>query len=212
MTADDTDSIGEDGLLAAKLPIVVVSGLPRSGTSLMMRMLEKGGLEVVTDHVRAADEDNPGGYFEIERVKQLPKGDVDWLDEAAGKAIKVISALLASLPSGHRYQVILMNRALDEVLASQSKMLARRAVPAAVDDGRLRRLFEEHMVQIRAWLAERPGFEVLEIDYNRLLSDPEPEIARLQAYLGRQLDGTSMAAAIDPRLYRNRASAVLESG
>ena len=107
-------------------PIVVVSGLPRSGTSMMMKMLEAGGIPPVTDELRTADDDNPKGYYEFERVKQMDKGDTAWVADAQGKVVKVISALLKHLPSSHNYQVIFLRRHMSEILASQRKMLIRR--------------------------------------------------------------------------------------
>jgi hypothetical protein len=106
--------------------IVVVSGLPRSGTSMMMKMLEAGGIPVLTDYEREADEDNPKGYFEFERVKNLKDGDDAWLPQAKGKVVKVIAALLTDLPSSYEYEVIFMRRAMPEILASQRQMLIRR--------------------------------------------------------------------------------------
>jgi hypothetical protein len=106
--------------------VVVVSGLPRSGTSLMMQMLEAGGITVLTDGIREPDEDNPRGYYEFERVKALPKGDYEWLESARGKAVKVVSALLEYLPPEYNYKVIFMHRRMEEILASQRKMLIRR--------------------------------------------------------------------------------------
>ena len=107
--------------------IIVVSGLPRSGTSMMMRMLEAGGIEIMTDDQRAADVDHPRGYFELERVKELDKGgDKSWLDGARGKAIKIISFLLRELPPDYHCKVIFMRRGIDEIIASQNKMLERR--------------------------------------------------------------------------------------
>src|SRR5687768_8758894 len=111
-------------------PIVVVSGLPRSGTSMAMKMLEAGGLSVVTDGLRTPDEDNPKGYYEDERVKRLHKEpDKTWLHEARGKVVKIISFLLKSLPPDHNYKVVLMQRNLREIVASQNKMLARLGKP-----------------------------------------------------------------------------------
>ncbi|HNY87520.1 MAG TPA: hypothetical protein PKN23_13545, partial [Candidatus Hydrogenedentes bacterium] len=116
--------------------IVVVSGLPRSGTSMMMRMLAAGGMPLFTDGVRAADSDNPLGYFEHEAVKRL-REDASWVPGAAGKAVKVVSALLPALPEGFQYRVILMRRPLEEVLASQRRMFGRRGAPAADDGARM---------------------------------------------------------------------------
>ena len=110
--------------------IIVVSGLPRSGTSLMMQMLAAGGVEVVTDHVRTADTDNPRGYYEFELVKKI-KQDASWLPEARGKAVKMVSQLLYDLPAGEKYRIIFLERDLDEVLVSQEKMLERLGRTAA---------------------------------------------------------------------------------
>src|ERR1043165_1737839 len=107
-------------------PITVVSGLPRSGTSMMMKMLEAGGMSLLVDNLRTADDDNPAGYYEFEPVKKLSQGDFDWLEEAQGKAVKVIAALLADLPSAYTYQIIFMRRDMFEILASQNKMLLNR--------------------------------------------------------------------------------------
>ena len=117
--------------------IIVVSGLPRSGTSMMMKMLAEGGLEPVTDALRRADEDNPNGYFEFEPVKQLADGQDAWLDGAGGKLVKVISALLEHLPARHQYKVVFMEREIKEILASQQKMLQRRNEASGTTDEEL---------------------------------------------------------------------------
>lgn len=188
-------------------PIVVVSGLPRSGTSMMMKMLEQGGLPVMTDQIREPDEDNPRGYFEFERVKQLDKGDQHWLGDAQGKVIKVISALLEHLPPEFGYRVIFMERQMDEVLASQRKMLARRGEPTdRVDDQEMARLFAGHLERVRAWLAGQPNFAVLYVDYNQLMADPLPYLRQVNQFLDNTLDEVAMHRAIDPALYRNRAT------
>ena len=192
-----------------KLPpgtVVVVSGLPRSGTSMMMKMLEAGGLSLLTDHIRTPDEDNPRGYYEFERVKQLPKGDVLWVAEAVGRAVKVISALLEHLPPTYHYKVIFMNRNLQEVLASQRKMLLRRGEdPDRIDEEEMARLFTKHLRQVKKWLAQQPHMEVLEVDYNRMLQDPAPYVREINRFLGGWLDESAMIRVVDPSLYRNRA-------
>nr|NIN51422.1 hypothetical protein [Gemmatimonadales bacterium]NIP08886.1 hypothetical protein [Gemmatimonadales bacterium]NIS63756.1 hypothetical protein [Gemmatimonadales bacterium] len=147
-------------------PIVVVSGLPRSGTSMMMQMLAAGGLEVVTDDLREADESNPLGYFELERVKDLDnESDLSWLRDARGKGIKIIAFLLRYLPQQYDYKVIFMHRDLGEILASQAKMLARRGEPAGTDDVRMREIFEEHIREIQRLLKYRPCFTVHDVSY-----------------------------------------------
>lgn len=191
---------------APSQPVIVVSGLPRSGTSMMMKMLEAGGLPILTDQVRAADEDNPKGYYEFERVKQLDKGDHAWLPEAQGKAVKVISALLEHLPPDYTYRVLFVERRMEEVLASQKKMLARRGEPTdRVSDEEMARLFAKHVQKVKLWLSAQPNFSVLYVDYNRMLADPWPYVRQINQFLGGRLDEARMVEVVDPALYRNRA-------
>jgi hypothetical protein len=186
-------------------PIVVVSGLPRSGTSMAMRMLAAGGMPIVTDGVRAADDDNPLGYFEAERVKNLGhEHDKDWLRTARGKAIKIVSSLLEHLPESNNYAVLFLNRDLHEILASQSKMLAHRSETTDTTDERMLKLFEQHLVRIKALLRARPCFDTCELAYRDVVHDPRVAAERMQEFLGRALDQQAMAAAVDPNLYRNR--------
>jgi len=187
-------------------PVIVVSGLPRSGTSLMMNMLRAGGVPIVTDELRTADDDNPRGYFELERVKQLAKGDAAWVQEANGHAVKVISALLEHLPATTIYRVLFMQRRLPEVLASQRKMLERRGEPTdTVPDEKMAALFEKHLEKIEGWLAQQPNFSVLYVPYHELAERPEGQLDRIVDFLGLPLDRDAMLAAVDPALYRNRA-------
>jgi hypothetical protein len=187
-------------------PIIVVSGLPRSGTSLMMNMLRAGGVPIVTDEQRTADEDNPRGYFELERVKQLARGDVSWVQEANGQAVKVISALLEHLPPTAHYRVLFMQRRLPEVLASQRKMLERRGEPTdTVPDEKMAALFEKHLEKIDGWLKQQPNFSVLYVPYHELAEQPAAQLDRIIAFLGLTLDREAMLSAVDPALYRNRA-------
>jgi hypothetical protein len=188
-------------------PIVVVSGLPRSGTSMIMKMLEAGGLPVLTDGLRTADEDNPKGYYEVERVKDLSReSGKGWLGEARGKGIKVISYLLKSLPPTFNYRVVFIRRDLEEVLASQRKMLARRGEAEETAPERMRALFEDDLWRAGYQLRRRPEFESIELHYSIVLARPLEEARRLAAFLGGGLDPEAMAAAVDPQLYRNRAS------
>lgn len=188
-------------------PVVIVSGLPRSGTSMAMKMLEAGGIEPFTDELREADEDNPKGYYEFEAVKDLhQQEDKSWLKEARGKALKVISYLLKSLPPDNRYQVIFMNRHPDEVMASQNKMLERRGETLEQDPAAMKEAFESQLWRSRYWLKRQKNFVVLEVDYSSVLSQPRKEAERISAFLGRHLDIDKMAAVVDPQLYRNRAA------
>ena len=185
-------------------PITVVSGLPRSGTSMMMKMLEAGGISPVTDKIRAADDDNPKGYYEFERVKKLPDGDVDWLPNAQGKSVKVIAALLEHLPDDYVYQVIFMNRAMDEILASQQKMLKNREEVAKIPDEKMAVLFEKHKQNRIAWMKNQENFTYIEVSYNDLLKDPLPALRKVNQFLGNNLDLEKMAAVVDPKLYRQK--------
>lgn len=187
-------------------PIIVVSGLPRSGTSMMMQMLEAGGVAVVTDGMRAADESNPRGYYEVERVMSLEAGvDVAWLAEARGRAVKVIAYLLEHLPPGHNYRVLFMQRSLDEVLASQRAMLERRGESAGPGDERMRELFAGHIARTRRLLAARPEFETLYIRHEHVLADPRAGAAAVASFLRREMDRDAMAAVVDRTLHRSHA-------
>jgi hypothetical protein len=187
-------------------PVVVVSGLPRSGTSMMMRMLDAGGARVVTDHVREADEDNPRGYFEVEQVKDLEQSeDRGWLKDCRGAVIKIISFLLKNLPEDNQYKVIFMKRHLDEVVASQNKMLVRRgeATDESNDEATKKR-YAIHLKKVAFFMEEAPNFRSLEVDYKEVLEDPRRNARRVKRFLGLDLDLDSMVRAVDPQLYRNR--------
>jgi hypothetical protein len=174
---------------------------------MMMKMLEAGGVPILTDNLRTADSNNPEGYYEFERVKQLPRGDTAWVEDAHGKAVKVISALLQHLPAGHEYRVLFLRRSLPEILASQRKMLESRGRPTdQVDDAEMTRLFERHLQEVDAWLRARPNIRSLEVPYNGMLKDPEPLVTEVNALLDSSLDTDGMLQAINPSLYRNRAA------
>jgi len=186
-------------------PIVVVSGLPRSGTSMAMKMLEAGGLRVVTDGLRTADEDNPKGYYEDERVKELHQtADKAWLRAARGKAIKIISFLLKSLPPDNNYKLVFVHRDLREIVASQNKMLARRGETNDTPDEKALALLEEQVRDAR-FFWRRPQFEVLELHYKETLASPRPQAQKVAQFLGQPLDLDKMAGVVDAQLYRNRA-------
>ncbi len=187
-------------------PVVVVSGLPRSGTSMAMKMLQAGGLEVVEDGERSADEDNPKGYFEDERVKNLAQmDDKSWVRRSRGKAIKVVSLLLAHLPEDNNYQVVFMRRDLDEVLASQAKMLDRRGEAATTSDEELRQMYVAHLDKIAFQMRFRPQMQALEVTYRDVVNDPRGQAEAMNAFLGGALDVDKMVGAVDKSLYRNRA-------
>lgn len=188
----------------------------------MMRMLEAGGLPPLTDNLRTADSDNPRGYYEFERVKQMDRGDTAWVATAHGHVVKVISALLRHLPATYKYKVIFIERHMSEVLASQRQMLVHRQhaqslAPAdqdslaqenealdALDDAEMTRLFEKHLQETRQWLAQQSNFVVYYVHYSDLLSEPAAHADQINQFLGSGLDVAKMATVIDPALYRNR--------
>ena len=185
--------------------ITIVSGVPRSGTSMMLRMLAAGGLEILTDGIRVADADNPHGYFEWEPVKSL-KRDSTWVAGAVGKGVKVIYYSLCNLPAGYRYRVVFMHRNLDEVLASQAAMLHRRGVTEpSPDDATMKRLFENELREIAEWLAGQSAFTVFNVDYAAILAAPVEQARRVNEFLGGELNTVAMAGMVDSQLYRRRA-------
>ena len=185
--------------------VTVVSGLPRSGTSMMMKMLEAGGIPPITDHFRTADDDNPKGYYEFERVKKMPEGDKEWVPEALGKSVKVISALLEHLPAEYPYRVIFMRRKMDEILASQKQMLVRSNKPTdAVSDEKLAEMYARHLAKVEAWLKAQPNVAVLYVDYNTMLTSPQEHAEEVNSFLEERLAVEKMVGVIDPSLYRQR--------
>jgi len=189
-------------------PVVIVSGLPRSGTSMAMKMLEAGGMELVVDNIRTADEDNPKGYFEDERVKELAEmDDKSWFKGARGKVIKVVSSLLNSLPTNNFYKIVFMRRNLHEVLASQMKMLDRRNEESQTDDQELLAMYESHLEKVQFQLRFRPYFDALYLDFADVVAEPAREARRIAAFVGGGLDAERMVAAVDGSLYRNRRTA-----
>lgn len=184
--------------------ITIVSGLPRSGTSLMMQMLEAGGITLLTDGVRVPDSDNPNGYYEYEPVKRT-RHDSKWLRDAQGKAVKVIYALLRDLPAGFEYRVILMRRDAEEVLSSQAVMLRRLGTQGAtIPPDRLATVFAADLADVLEALAKRPEFQVLEVGHGECLREPGAVAMRLSAFLGCELDTERLAAVPDEALYRRR--------
>jgi len=187
-------------------PIILVSGLPRSGTSMIMQMLEAGGIEIISDGERRADVDNPKGYYELEAVKKT-KENSSWLDRAPGKGVKLISQLLYDLPEGTTAKVLFVRREMGEILASQQKMLERRGGSgAAIDDAEMARVFAGHVHDVLAWVAQREGLELLEVSHADVIGEPGKVAAEIQRFLQRELDVSAMAAVVDGGLHRNRAA------
>lgn len=187
--------------------IIVVSGLPRSGTSMMMQMLEAGGIPVVTDKIRAADDDNPLGYYEYEPVKQLSK-DASWLDAARGKAVKIIYRLLYHLPRHHHYKVICMRRNLQEIIASQKAMLRRlNQEGGSLADDRLAHAYQSELHKLDVWLSGHDNFEAMYVDYDDVVYNPQTTVADIEDFLGCKLDTAAMVKVIDRSLHRQRTAA-----
>ena len=186
--------------------ITIVSGVPRSGTSLLMQMLVAGGMTPLSDWERQADPDNPRGYLEWERIKQLPT-DPECIAEGEGKVVKVISRLLLSLPPGHEYRIIFMQRPLPEVLASQDQMLRRRGTyKEGVDSAVVSAAFEKHLREVDAWLTGKSYVRVLRVPYHEALSRPRAIGQQIAEFLEIKLSMDAMTQQVDPSLYRNRGN------
>jgi hypothetical protein len=171
----------------------------------MMQMLDAGGLAALTDHVRARDDDNPRGYYELEAVKRT-KRDPSWLDQAAGHVVKMVHVLLYDLPVDRPYRVVFMKRDLREVVRSQGVMLERRGTEgASLTDEQLISAYQGQLTKIEAWLAGQPTFQVLYVSYNDLMGDPAQAAAAVNRFLGGSLDEEQMLNHVDPDLYRQRA-------
>lgn len=184
--------------------IAIVSGLPRSGTSMMMRMLEAGGMKVLMDNIRKADEDNPRGYYEFEKVKKL-KDESSWLKNARGMVFKMVSMLLYDLPPEESYKIIFMKRNMSEILASQKLMLDRRgASNSEVKDEEMGSLFDKHLNEVQKWLETQDNIEVLYAGYNHIIKSPLPNAEIIKQFLSIPLDINRMAAVVDKSLYRQR--------
>jgi ElaB/YqjD/DUF883 family membrane-anchored ribosome-binding protein len=189
-------------------PVILVSGLPRSGTSMMMKMLDAGGLDIVTDKIRQADDDNPKGYFEFEKVKDLDKpGDKSWMKDLRGKAVKIISFLIKDLPSDCRYKIIFVMRNLDEIIASQNKMLENRGEDYDPAEGqKMKANYDRHLRKVKYEMNHAGNIRVLYIGHREVIDNPEDSARKINRFLGGNLDVKKMAEAVDPDLYRNRAA------
>jgi hypothetical protein len=200
-SSEESEKLAPDN----KKYITVVSGLPRSGTSMMMKMLEAGGMQILTDNKRTADENNPKGYYEYERVKKLKDGDVAWVAGAQGKVVKIISALLEHLPGIYQYKIIFMRREMEEILASQKKMLAVMGQSNdKVTDEQLAAIYQKHLARTERWLAGQSNLEVIYLNYNTMVNDPTKSILQVRSFLNGGLDIEKMQGVVDRNLYRQR--------
>jgi hypothetical protein len=172
---------------------------------MMMKMLEAGGVPVVIDEIRKADEDNPRGYYEFEPVKKL-RYDASWVGPSRGKVVKMVYALLYDLPDEFHYRIVFMRRNLDEVIASQNKMLRRNGQEdKIIDAAHVKALFEAELTKVECWLQAKDNFDVLYVDYNRLQNEPLAAVKEIDRFLGGGLDASAMAQVVEPQLYRNRS-------
>lgn len=185
--------------------VIVVSGLPRSGTSMMMQMLDAGGVDVLTDHQRVADANNPRGYYEYERVKRLHQGDNLWLVDADGRAVKIVSTTLLHVPPMVDYRVIFMQRPLEAILRSQEAMRANLQADA-IDLSELSREYDRHLFTVFQWLQRQANVLSLRVDYDRTLAQPRQTASRVAAFLERELDLDAMQRVVDPRLRHQSAA------
>jgi len=186
-----------------KEKITIVSGLPRSGTSMMMQMLDQGGMAVLADDKRLADENNPKGYFEFEPVKRLMQ-DNKWIGEAQGKAVKVIAQLLTSLPPAYEYKVVFMQRDMDQVLRSQQVMLKKEdEIKKNIYPAVIANAFAKQLQQLESWLQTQPHIEVLNVNYQDVIENPEEQAKQIADFLEQELDIEKMISAVDPSLHRN---------
>jgi thioredoxin len=202
----EEDSAGCDMAGQSQQPwITVVSGLPRSGTSLMMRMLEAGGIPALTDAQRVPDEDNPNGYYEFEDVKSLEQ-DAAWIERADGHSVKMVYSLLQHLPTDRDYRVIFMRRNTDEILRSQKAMLERKGITTDVSDSMMKALFERELRKFYEWIPAQQHLQLMNVSYNELLSEPAMVIGRISRHLGGGLNVDAMLRMIDPALYRQRVA------
>jgi len=185
--------------------LTIVSGLPRSGTSMMMRMLDKGGIPVMADSIRVADEDNPRGYYEFEPVKKTAE-DASWLEGSENKVVKMVYRLLYDLPTDRQYRVVFMRRHMEEILASQKKMLIRKGMGDNVPpDEEIAALFESQLARFMDWEAKQSHIDMLQVHYSDIMQNPAEPATAINDFLGSTLDTQAMCQVVEPQLYRNRA-------
>ena len=186
--------------------IIVVSGLPRSSTAMMMKMLKEGGIQILSDDVKKPDDNNPQGYFEYDLVSKLPEGKTDWLEEAEGKVVKVISYFLHHLPPKHEYRVLFMERNFSEILKSQKKtIIEEKQKIHKKEDKMMEDYYKTHIKQTKEWLSLQPNFSVIYLSYNELVKNPNQDLSKLSNFLEHELNLDKMSKAIDQNLYRQRS-------
>jgi tetratricopeptide (TPR) repeat protein len=186
--------------------VLIVSGLPRSGTSMLMQMLDAGGMQILKDERRECDEDNPRGYFELEAVKKMFR-ERQWLADARGKALKVVVPLVSHLPPGCEYRVVLIERDYDEILDSQAGMIARRGELIEESQERRDRLRSEYIrlvTQTKILLEGRADVKIVSVRHEDVIENPRAIAELLDHFAGGGLDLARMSMAVDRSLHRNR--------
>jgi len=198
--------VSENGIRNDMQPIILVSGLPRSGTSMLMQMLDAAGIPIASDGIRIADRDNPEGYYELEKVKEIGKtDDLSWLNDLRGKAVKIISWFLKDLPDEHKYKILFIERDLREVITSQNRMLVNRGEKLDPEhDEEMIRLFDDHTKETKALLSTKPGFEVIYLNHRAIIDNPAAAAGQINRFLGGMYDEAKIAGAVKKKLYRNR--------
>ncbi len=188
--------------------IVIVSGLPRSGTSMMMQILAAGGLPVLTDELREPDANNPLGYYELEQVKKIAE-DNSWLEDANGKAVKIIAQLLNKLPPKKKYRIIFMQRPFAEVIASQEKMLQKlKKTGGNIAKDKLAQVYARDLQKVLNLINKYPDIDVLYINYHDVVNKPIAAVERINRFLGGGLNEQAMAVAIKPELWNQKAQKI----
>ncbi len=191
--------------------ITIVSGLPRSGTSMIMKMLDRGNMPLLIDHIRKPDVDNPKGYYEFERVKDL-EHDNTWLKMARGKAVKIVSPLLQHLimDATYRYKIIFMLRNLDEIIASQKKMADRlNESEDRIRDNILKQNYTRHIEEVRRWLEQNENMDFMYLNYKDVIYNPIPTSEDINAFLGLDLNTREMSMVADNSLYRQQMDMII---
>jgi hypothetical protein len=175
--------------------IYIVSGLPRSGTSMMMKMLEAGGLPVLVDADNPSTDNHPGGRYEYKLARMMSKGANEWITDAKGKVVKILLHSLYNLPDTFQYKVVFMQRNIYEVIASQTKM----GILSGNDY-----IYTNMILQFNHWLKSKTTIEILFVNYNDLMKQSAPIIANVADFIGQDLNTGKMAKVPKKKLYRNR--------
>lgn len=179
--------------------IIVVTGLPRSGTSLMMQILDRAGIPILQDGKRESDISNPKGYYELEAVKGIVQ-DNSFLDGAEGKAVKIVAPLPLHMNTSNNYRVIFMRRDLEEILLSQEKMLNKDQTS---EREKFRTIYEFHIKKTYRFFQEN-NIPYLDVSYNELMDNPAETLKTVVNFLNVDADPAVLAGVVSPELYRNR--------